>query len=186
MVGGIYETSKMRLEINATDVSKLFKPGSGAKQRYRREKEALLRMQQVNHVPRLLSFDDAHTKLIMSRMPGGSVKSLSEQNLTDLSEIVTQMLAAGVARHSMPIRDILLDDAGLLSLVDFERSTLCDQSWRPDWVVAKKVTHYHLTRLIAEHQPQMLTLEQQNNLDKAKKLKEIFNVFKRIRNYIRH
>ena len=186
VIAGIYETSKMRLEIKDQEVSKLFKPRSGYRQRYRHEKEALIRMQQVDNIPQLLRFEDSEALLIMSRMPGSSVTALSEQNLLDLTAIVNNMLAVGVARHSMPIRDILVDETGLLSLVDFERSTICDQRWRLDWIVAKRVTQYHLSRLIEEYQPQMLTPEQQQQLEKAKRPKNIFNVFKRIRKYIRN
>ena len=52
------------------------------------------------------------------------MQKATEKNAQDLSRIVEQMLAAGVARHSMPIRDIVVDESGNLSLVDFERSTL--------------------------------------------------------------
>ena len=156
VIGNIYETNKMLLEISDDVVTKFFKPSSGYKNRYRQEKEALLRMEHVDNVPRLIKAKDLNTTLFMSRLPGRSVTELSEINLSDLTKIVTQMLAAGVARHSMPIRDILVDEQGLLSLVDFERSTLRYQTWRPDWIIAKKVTQYHLSRLISEHQPQLI------------------------------
>jgi len=109
----------MLLEINELDVSKFFKRCSGYQQRYKHEKEALIRMKHVENVPRLLTFQDENTKLIMSRVPGKRVDTLSEKNFLDLTSIVAQMLDVGVARHSMPIRDVLVDDSGQISLVDF-------------------------------------------------------------------
>jgi|GEM_PF-1002916 len=181
VIGNIYETNKMLLEIGDEVVTKLFKPSSGYKSRYRQEKEALLRMEQVDNVPRLIKSEDQKTTLFMSRLPGRSVTELSETNLSDLTNIVTQMLAAGVARHSMPVRDILVDEQGLLSLVDFERSTLRYQTWRPDWIIAKKVTQYHLSRLISQHQPQLLSSQQQRQLDNTNKVRAFLRIFKRMR-----
>ena len=180
-----YNTEKMLIEIGDETVTKLFKPCRGYQRRYKREKEALLRLLHIIDIPRLIKFDDHNTKLFMTRLPGVKPVDLSEQNLRDLTKIVERMLAAGVARHAMPIRDILVDQNGRLSLVDFERSTIVNQLWRPDFLIAKKVSRYHLYRLIAQYQPQLLTKRQKQQLERVNKLRSYFGVFKRFRNYIR-
>ena len=121
------------------------------------KKESLIRMQDVKGTPNLVDYQDDRCVLVMSRLPGSMPETLSEDNLLKLIDIVNQMIASGVARHSMPIRDVLVSDSGEVSLVDFERSTLRSSFWRLDWYIAIKVTHYHLYRLIYQFAPHLLT-----------------------------
>ncbi|MBF9002894.1 protein kinase family protein [Vibrio nitrifigilis] len=162
VIDGVYETNKMLLNVGKTTVTKLFKPHkSSSARRYKLEKESLTRLKGVNGTPELYGADDAQFTLKMSRLPGVSAETLTPANIQALAKIVKDTLAAGVARHSMPIRDIVVDKEGQLGLVDFERVTLRKWSWRPDWIVACWVSYYHLARLIAEYQPQMLTRKQE-------------------------
>lgn len=159
VINGVYETEKMLLTINPDSVTKLFKPKRNSHRRYDIEKEALRRLQHVNGTPSLLAYDDNSDRIEMSRLPGKSTEKLSEQHLMELSRIVDEMLKAGVARHSMPIRDVVVDE-DKVGLVDFERATLRKSWWRIDWFVAKKVSHYHLYRLIFQNQPHLLSFSQ--------------------------
>lgn len=171
VIDGIYETNKILLKIGHDNVTKLFKPKSTTRRRYRTEKEALSRLRGIPGVPQLIHSDDNTYTLEMSRLPGESASQLSEGNLIDLAWIVERILDAGVARHSMPIRDIVIDQRGRIGLVDFERATLRPRWWRPDWPVAKLVFRYHLYRLISEHQPQMLDATQRNIVNLGKRLR---------------
>lgn len=159
VINGVYETDKMLLTINPNSVTKLFKPKRNSHRRYDIEKEALRRLQNVGGTPSLLAYDDNADCIEMSRLPGESKDKLSEQHLKQLSLIVDEMLKAGVARHSMPIRDVVVDE-DKVGLVDFERATLKKGRWRIDWFVAKKVSHYHLYRLTFQNQPQLLSFSQ--------------------------
>ncbi|WP_231758505.1 hypothetical protein [Microbulbifer elongatus] len=161
VIDGIYETNKVLLNIEQDRVVKRFKTRSKThRRRYFTEKEALHRLRGIREIPQLLDSDDRRFTLQMSRLPGESTARLSSENLNDLGRIVEQMLDAGVARHSMPVRDIVIDAQGRLGLVDFERASLRPRYWRPDWPVARLVARYHLYRLIAEHQPHQLTARQ--------------------------
>lgn len=161
VVDGVYDTSKMLLQIGDECVTKHFKSTSNSTtRRYHLEKQALSRLENTPGTPSLYHHDDNNRTLQMSRLPGVSATYLSVQNLMDLAVIVKNMLASGVARHSMPIRDIVVDEGGQLGLVDFERTTLCKARWRPDWLIAKAVTRYHLYRLMSQYQPQMLNRRQ--------------------------
>ena len=176
VIDGTYNTHKMLLKIGDKTVSKFFKPVSGSFRRYQIEKEALQRMSHILGTPKLISSDDNSCTLVMSRLSGNMPDHLTEKNLLVLIRIVKEMLEAGVARHSMPIRDILVNDIGEVGLVDFERSTLRSSPWRIDWIVATKVSHYHLYRLIYQHQPQLLTKNQLLKLNVISKLRKLFGI----------
>ncbi|WP_406828350.1 phosphotransferase [Microbulbifer sp. ARAS458-1] len=161
VINGVYETNKVLLNIGQDRVVKRFKTRSKThRRRYCTEKEALNRLRHIRAIPSLLHSDDRLFTLEMSRLPGESTKRLNPDNLRQLGRIVEQMLDAGVARHSMPVRDIVVDQKGRLGLVDFERATLRPAYWRPDWPIATLVARYHLYRLIQEHQPQLLSAKQ--------------------------
>lgn len=159
VINGVYETEKMLLKIYPNSVTKLFKVKNHSYRRYSIEKEALQRLQHVAGTPSLLTFDDNNDLIEMSRLPGKTPKVLNEQQVKTLINIVNEMLNAGVARHAMPIRDVVVDE-DKVGLVDFERSTLRKGRWRIDWFVAKKVSRYHLYRLIFQNQPQLLSFSQ--------------------------
>lgn len=158
VIDGVYDTKKMLLKLEDHRVTKHFKArSSGTPRRYQIEKEALKRLSNVDGTPTLLdTHDDEHT-IEMSRLPGRSATYLSEKNIKDLKLIVDGMLAAGVARHSLPIRDIVVDEDEHVGLVDFERATLRKHRWRPDWLIAKAVVRYNFCRLMYTYQPQLLT-----------------------------
>lgn len=171
VIDGVYETSKVLLTLEANSVTKRFKPRKSRNRRYQTEKLALQRLAAVSGTPNLLEVDDDTYTLKISRLPGSAVNTLSEQNLKDLAEIVENMLTAGVARHAMPIRDIVIDERGKVGLVDFERATL--RSWLGGliWITAAGVSRYHLYRLMSEHQPQILLPRQWWRVNIGRKLR---------------
>ncbi|MCL1066456.1 hypothetical protein L2735_06490 [Shewanella olleyana] len=174
VVDGVYETKKMYLTIGTNSVNKRFKPSRKYISRYNIEKESLIRLKGINGVPNLISFDDQQKILVMSKLPGQSPSHLNKQNLHDLTVIINKMLDSGVARHALPIRDLIVDSSNKLGVVDFERSTLKGSIFRFDWYVAKKVTHYHLYRLIAQFQPNLLTRKQALKLNFVTTLRQAF------------
>ncbi|MFC3022244.1 hypothetical protein ACFODT_00040 [Vibrio zhugei] len=173
VIDGVYETNKMLLKIGDDIVTKFFKPKSSTPRRYAIEKEALSRLQGIAGIPVLYGVDDQKHVIRMSRLSGESAHTLSPEQIITLTTIVNNMLNAGVARHSMPIRDIVVDENGTLGLVDFERATLRRRSWSPIWRIARKVSLYHLYRLIAEHQPQMLSETQRKLVELGGKVRRI-------------
>ncbi|WP_394496041.1 hypothetical protein [Shewanella sp. ENK2] len=174
IVNGIYDTEKMYLTIGKDSVEKHFKPYRKYISRYNIEKESLVRLQNINGIPNLIDSDDGKKTLVMSKISGKTPAQLNRDNLKDLIVIVNKMLDAGVARHALPIRDIIVDDQNKLGLVDFERSTLRGSIIRLDWYVAKKVTHYHLYRLIAQFQPDLLSSKQALKLNFVTKVRQVF------------
>ncbi|MCK7596495.1 hypothetical protein M0G74_04320 [Microbulbifer sp. CAU 1566] len=177
VINGEYETRKVLLKVGTDSVTKYFKERRGMQRRYLTEKAALSRLKGIAGVPELIRSADASHLLEMSRLPGSSVTALNERNLQGLATIVEKMLSAGVARHSLPIRDVLVDAEGNVGLVDFERATLRSRIWRPDWAIAKAVTRYHLYRLISEHQPQLLKPEQWRLVNIGQKLRRAVSFF---------
>ena len=182
---GVYETNKMRVEIGKEVVSKIFKPTRNSSLRYNREKKSLQRLSGLAHFPRLISFNDK-TKLIkMSSLPGTRPEKLSEQQIELLRTMMTDMLAMGVARHALPIRDLLAEDEQKLEMVDFERVTIKHFQYSIIWLIAKKVSYYHLYRLIHQYQPQLLSESEKQFLSKVDKIRTVLQVIKPLRHPVR-
>ncbi|MDO6619506.1 MULTISPECIES: hypothetical protein [unclassified Shewanella] len=169
---GVYETAKMNVVIEASSVIKTFKKVKDYKKRYFREKIALQRLIGLDNFPKLLHFDDENTTLTMSRLKGTAPETLSVKQIILLREMVANMLAQGVARHAMPVRDLLADSDENLGMVDFERITFRSFEWSPIWLIAKKVSHYHLYRLIRTYQPQQLTEQEYAFLAKTDTIRD--------------
>lgn len=154
---GVYKTNKTHVVIGETQVTKTFLPSRYYKLRFRRESKALALMSRVDNVPKLIDSDNGKYVLVMSRLAGANPLTLSEDNVKQLRNIVHGMLKSGVARHAIPIRDILVNKEGQLGMVDFERVSLKFWKFSPFWLTACIVTRYHLCRLINGHQPQCLS-----------------------------
>ncbi|WP_076539969.1 hypothetical protein [Shewanella sp. UCD-KL21] len=169
---GVYETSKMKVVIEASSVIKTFKKVKDYNRRYSREKIALQRLTGLDNFPKLLHFDDKNTTLTMSRLKGTAPETLSVEQTMILRSIFSNMLAQGVARHAMPIRDLLAENDQELAMVDFERVTLRSFEWSPIWLIAKKVSNYNLYRLIRTYQPLQLSEQEQVYLAKADTIRD--------------
>jgi len=182
---GIYETKKMLVVIEPNCVVKTFKKEKDYKKRYLREKTALQRLKGYEYFPELLSFDRKNTSLKMTRLKGCQPESLSVEQVVMLREMVSNMLERGVSRHAMPIRDLLANNNKELGMVDFERITLRGAKWSPIWWVAKKVSNYHLYRIINTYQPQELTDEEVKSLTKIDNIRSHLIKIKRLKSKLK-
>ncbi len=70
-----------------------------------------------------MKHDDKKLTITMSRLKGEQLNTLSVQQIPILKELIAKMLHSGVARHALPIRDLIAPDEQSLSMVDFERVT---------------------------------------------------------------
>ncbi len=157
VLDGVYETGKMHVQVDKATVRKTFKQARKAAARFSCERRALERLLGVEGFPQLLSFDEQSATVEMTRLPGGTPMSLGEDELVQLRGLVDQLLARGVARHALPMRDLLVSSSGRVGMVDFERVSLRSLEASPVWQIAKIVTRYHLYRLIGEFHPQSLS-----------------------------
>jgi hypothetical protein len=160
----VIETAKNRVEIYQDRVVKTFKPRRGSARRARREAVALRRLEGLDGVPHLIEVSPGGYTVVMSRVPGTPLTNdgtLTEQQLVSLRSLLERMRLRGVARHSLPRRDILLGKDGSIGLVDFERSTQRTFFADPSWPVARMVARFNILRLINSHAPQMLTADEQ-------------------------
>lgn len=157
VINGIYKTPNTHVMIAENNVTKTFLPYRDYKLRFRRESKALSRMAHLNHVPKLIRMDVENYTLTMSRLAGETPSTLSLNNVKQLRGIVHRMIESGVARHAMPIRDILVNKNDELGMVDFERVSLRRWKLSPVWLIACVVTNYHTCRLIRRYQPQCLS-----------------------------
>ena len=117
----IVSTKKMVVTIGDEFVLKEFKPVPGAKKRYYTEKEALHLIRGVHGVPKLVSYSDKDYHLKISRLNGEGCEKFSDSALMQIRNIIQETIKRGVARHSLPLRDILVDKDDNVSIVDFER-----------------------------------------------------------------
>ncbi len=117
-------------------------------------------MSNLNHVPKLINLDNERFSLRMNRLAGKTPSTLSLNNVKQLRDIVQGMIESGVARHAIPIRDLLVSENDQLGMVDFERVSLRTWKFSPFWLIACIVTKYHMYRLIGTYQPQCLSKQE--------------------------
>ncbi|MCL1142429.1 hypothetical protein [Shewanella gaetbuli] len=184
IINGIYETSKMRVEITDTQVIKTFKQSSHSKKRYLREKSSLQMLSGKSGFPELISTNDDIKQIVMSKLPGTRPESLSAVQALQLRTLVDSMLLSGIARHAIPIRDLIVDDNGTLHMVDFERVSIKSFASTPFWYVAKWVSLYHLIRLINQFQPDSLTVKEKKLLNIANAIRNVLQKLKPLRDKI--
>jgi len=181
---GVYKTNKTHVMICETQVTKTFLPSRYYKLRFRRESKSLALMANVNHVPKLIESDNEKCVLEMSRLTGETPSTLSEDNVKQLRRIVQEMLKSGVARHALPLRDILVDKEGRLGMVDFERVSLRFWKFSPIWLTACIVTRYHLCRLISGHQQQCLSANERLMLQCIHLIRAVLQPLKNLKKII--
>ncbi len=179
----IYETNKMKVELYENYVYKIFKKKQNSRHstRYYREKKALKLLSQYSYFPILLDFDDDKHILKISRLKGKQIQTLSIHQVNLLRDMVEKMLQTGVARHALPIRDFVAPDEHNLGMVDFERITFRNFSLSPFWLIAKKVTYYHLCRQIYQHQPQLLSESEKKYYLKVEQIRSLLQKLKPLR-----
>jgi predicted Ser/Thr protein kinase len=158
------DTRKNRVLLYEDRVVKVFKSYRSSRKHARQEIAALERLAGMRGVPVVLALGADGMSLTMSRVPGKPLTectSVSESTFVSLRGLIEEMLGRGVARHSLPPRDVIVASDGSAGLVDFERSTQRRFPGDPFWLVAKEVTRFHLRRLLSERAPQLLTPEEQ-------------------------
>jgi predicted Ser/Thr protein kinase len=158
------KTHKNRVLIYEDRVQKTLGSSRHAALHARREVKALGRLAGLERVPVLLALGLDRKTVIMSRVPGKPLSEcelVTEFTMASLRRLVEQILARGIARHSLPPRDVIVAEDGTAGLVDFERSTRPLFPGDPAWLIAKQVMRFHLLRLLATHAPQLLTRGEQ-------------------------
>ncbi|NOT29022.1 MAG: hypothetical protein HOP15_01085 [Planctomycetes bacterium] len=172
----VVESPKNRVLVYEDRVEKTFVTGRGCARKARREAAALRALAGIAGVPVLRELAQGGSCVIMSRLHGTTLAehgvaqhgvaqhAVAASTLASLRILVEQMLERGVARHSLPHRDILVLPDGSAGLVDFERSTLRLFPCEPSWLLARSITRFHLLRLIGELAPELLTPREQRKL----------------------
>jgi hypothetical protein len=156
----VVESPKNRVCIYEDRVEKVFAAGRGIARKARREVKALRRLAGIDGVPVLLEISPDGRHVTMSRIEGqplSECESVTESTMASLRDLVEQILQRGVARHSLPPRDVIVRPDGSAGLVDFERSTPRLFPGDPIWLMARGIMRFHLGRLTYERAPELLT-----------------------------
>ena len=154
------DTHKSRVLIFEDRVQKTLGSSRNAALHARREVRALGRLAGLERVPVLLALGLDRKTVIMSRVPGKPLPEcgpVTERTMASLRELVERILQRGIARHSLPPRDVIVAPDGSAGLVDFERSTRRLFPGDPAWLIAKQVMRFHSLRLVQKHAPQLLS-----------------------------
>ena len=156
----VLDRRKNRIVLHADRVQKTFKPGRQAERNHRRELAALALLHGVEGVPEVLDVDAEKRTVVLSRVPGRpmtDLEAVQDSSLVDLRRLVEAILERGVARHSLPARDVLVAPDGSVGLVDFERTTCRRFPCDPIFSIAKVVMRFHAARLVHGRAPHLLT-----------------------------
>ena len=178
-------TTKMTVIISANCVIKTYKKSFGYKKRYMTEKKALDLLSSLEGIPRVVSFSNKTPSLTLTRLSGSNASCFSDKMLLDLKSKMYAMIKLGVARHSLPIRDVLVDKNDVLSIVDFERATIKEYSWDITRYFASLVAKFHTCKFIFKQNPGLLSIAELKFVKIGLIFRRIFNGYKRIRNIIR-
>ena len=176
----------MSVELHDDFVLKKFKPVYGFKKRYNTEKQALGLLEGINGVPKILSYCDEEYFLKISRLEGSPCMQYSKKALQQLRSIIDDTIENGVARHSLPLRDIILDEKDNVGVVDFERATLKKNCFFIFWFAATLVTKFHVIRFIYNQNAKLLTLTERVLVRIGLLFRKIFNLYQVIRDAIRN
>ncbi|WDS34730.1 hypothetical protein [Pseudoxanthomonas sp.] len=183
---GAQEVTSVKNHVLLLDgrVMKSFVAGRRSKNRFRRELEALRRLQGLEGVPELLRASHSPMCVHMSRIEGITLDragSVPGAVFHSLRELVERMLDHRVARHSLPARDVLVRPDGSAGLVDFERSRSCHFSWSPIWLASRAVTRFQLLRLIEAHAPHLLSQRESATLGMQHWLRAVYRLHLNLR-----
>ncbi|MDN3643480.1 hypothetical protein QWY87_12260 [Lutimonas halocynthiae] len=176
----------MSVELHDDFVIKRFKPVYGFKKRYYTEKQALGLLKGINAVPKILSYSDEEYFLKISRLKGDPCMQYSKKALEQLRSIIDETINNGVARHSLPLRDIIIDEKDNVGVVDFERATLKKNCFFVFWYAATLVTRFHVIRFIHNQNANLLSFTESVLVKTGLFFRHIFNVYGLIRDAIRN
>jgi len=163
----VLESPKNRLTLYPDRVQKTFHAGRGSARRARKERIALRVLAGLQGVPAVLAVSPDGRSIEMSRLRGkplAECRSVQPATLASLRDLVEEVLRRGIARHSLPPRDVIVHDDGSVGLVDFERSSRRWFSAGPLWLVARAITRFHLLRLVGEYAPELLDERERRRL----------------------
>lgn len=158
---------KNSVKIQGDQVVKTFVVGNRRQRRFRRERRALERLKGIDGIPELYAYDSNSLTMTMERIPGRPFEQggdMEDDFFIRLGELVEAMLKRGVARHSMPPRDVIVRADGTPGLVDYERITLRHMRYSPIWGLSCMICRFHLLRFIGNHRPDLLTPAQKRKL----------------------
>lgn len=156
---------------------KRFHGGSRSTPRFNREVKALRRLQGLEGFPTLLEVSPADRRLQISRVDGqpmSTCEKIPDSVFVSLRQQVQTMLERGVARHSLPARDVIVRNDGSAGLVDFERSRCRRFRFGLIWLASCQVTRFQLLRLIDEQAPHLLNGRERRWLDLQRNLRTIY------------
>lgn len=169
---------KNNIRIQGDRVVKKFLVGSKRRRRFRRECRALRRLTGIEGIPELIECDDERMEMVMERIPGQSFEQtateLDDSFFIQLNALVEAMLKRGVARHSMPERDVMVGLDGRPGLVDYERVTLRRLRFSPVWRLSCMISRFHMLRFIGRHRPELLTPAQKRKLGWQQQGQQLF------------
>ena len=154
------DTRKNKVLLYEDRVEKTFKQRRKSERHARRELRALARLEGLDGIPVVLHADLAQRRVVLSRVPGKPLTELErvpDSALAGLRNLIEAMLERGVARHSLPPRDVIVGPDGSVGLVDFERTTCRGFRGSPVWWIAKAVTRFHVLRLVHSRAPHLLS-----------------------------
>lgn len=168
-------TNKNQITQEPDRIRKLFLHGHNSHRRFLRERTSLQRLDGVPGFPRLLDSNEMERWLDIERLPGMALpdcEQIPDSCFISLRQRIDAMLAKGIARHSLPPRDILLLPDDNAAVVDFERVTLRYPGLGPLWHLAVTVTRFHLLRLIDDHAPHLLSAVELQRLQRLKRIRK--------------
>jgi hypothetical protein len=183
------ESPKNIVTVEAERVTKIYKSGFKGARRFRREGEALQRLAGLDGVPVILErAAEPVMRLVTTRVDGMSLDRCADvppEIFAGLRELVAEMLRRGVARHSIPARDIMVRPGGRVGMVDFERTEMRGRRFSPVWWVSCVVTRFHLLRLIGDHAPQLLSPTERFRLTLQRGFRNAFRPLIELRRLLR-
>lgn len=182
----VVSTKKMTVEINSDSVTKNFKPSFSYKKRHQTEKKALNLLEKLEGIPKIISFSDANVSITMTKIEGENAVHFSDKSLHDLKSKMLSNIELGVARHSLPARDLLIGTNQNVGIVDFERATIKEDSLSLVWKIAILVTRFHTYRFIYKHNAHLLETRELKFVQNGLFIRNIFNFYKKIRNFVRN
>ena len=182
----VYETKKMRVSIYETVVVKKFKQHRGYKKRYANEKKALQLLEAVDGIPKVIAYSDSDHALTISRLKGTNRERIPDNSLLKLRKMMDKTIELGVARHSLPPRDILVDEDENVGVVDFERVSIRKYALSPIWLIAKQVSKFRVIKLIYQHNLQVLTDEELRIFRSRQIIQRRFDKYRVIRDKVRN
>lgn len=182
----VASTKKMTVEINSDSVTKNFKPSFGYKKRYQTEKKALNLLQELEGIPKIISFSDDIVSITMTKIDGENTAHFSDKSLYDLKSKILSTIELGVARHSLPARDLLIDMNKNVRVVDFERATIKEYSLNIIWKMATLVTKFNTYRFIYKHNADLFETSELKFIENGLIIRKIFNFYREIRNFVRN